>query len=379
MAGKAVCKGGVVAMKLAAVMSSCVLLLLLAECGVDGKASGEAHPHQGKVKPYKPGMPDIVLTKKQLTDLDGGDLVQDMLKGETDEDGGKGGRALAVQDVNAPAEYVWDRILDFGNYNKMVPKVTECKNYETETLRNGTEIIKTNLKLNVFGVKLNSFFYHSYFPSSSSMTWTLDYTKKSTLDDSVGFWHVAKHPSAEKQDDWSRVYYSVQLRIPSWIPGLVISYLNKKAIREATTWVKRESEQKYKADFAAGRTLGGKKKVAGMPGLPGGWGAAFSGLGGSKAGGGAAGKGGSVGGWLPSWMKAPEPEPEPEPEIVEPEPDRGQQALRWIRRSAFGVGGLCAGLALDGAIAGDSMGWCGCGGGSGNDAVGEEEAEASVA
>lgn len=43
-----------------------------------------------------------------------------MLKGETDEDGGKGGRALAVQDVNAPAEYVWDRILDFGSYNKMV-------------------------------------------------------------------------------------------------------------------------------------------------------------------------------------------------------------------------------------------------------------------
>ncbi|CAN0172482.1 unnamed protein product, partial [Ectocarpus fasciculatus] len=177
-------------------------------------------------------MPDIVLTKKQRTDLDGGDLVQDMLKGETDEDGGKGGRALAVQDVNAPAEYVWDRILDFGNYNKMVPKVTECKNYETETLRNGTEIIKTNLKLNVFGVKLNSFFYHTYFPSKSSLTWTLDYSKKSTLDDSVGFWHVATHPSQDKQADWSRVYYSVQLRIPSWIPGIVIGYLNKKAIRE---------------------------------------------------------------------------------------------------------------------------------------------------
>lgn len=47
--------------------------------------------------------------------------VQDLLKEEgADEDGGKGGRALAVQDVNAPAEYVWDRILDFGNYNKMV-------------------------------------------------------------------------------------------------------------------------------------------------------------------------------------------------------------------------------------------------------------------
>lgn len=51
-------------------------------------------------------------------------------------------------------------------------------------------------------------------------------------DDSVGFWHVATHPSQDKQTDWSRVYYSVQLRIPSWIPGIVIGYLNKKAIRE---------------------------------------------------------------------------------------------------------------------------------------------------
>lgn len=28
------------------------------------------------MQPYKPGMPDIALTKKQLTDLDGGDLVK---------------------------------------------------------------------------------------------------------------------------------------------------------------------------------------------------------------------------------------------------------------------------------------------------------------
>lgn len=46
--------------------------------------------------------------------------VQDLLKGDSDADGGKGGRALAVQDVNAPAEYVWDRILDFPSYKKMV-------------------------------------------------------------------------------------------------------------------------------------------------------------------------------------------------------------------------------------------------------------------
>lgn len=42
-------------------------------------------------------------------------------------------------------------------------------------------MIKTNLKLNVFGVKINSFFHHTYFPTASSLTWTLDYTKRSTL------------------------------------------------------------------------------------------------------------------------------------------------------------------------------------------------------
>jgi hypothetical protein len=50
--------------------------------------------------------------------------------------GGGGGRALAVQDVHAPPEYVWDRILDFPNYKNMVPKVSDCYNYYTETMRN---------------------------------------------------------------------------------------------------------------------------------------------------------------------------------------------------------------------------------------------------
>lgn len=45
----------------------------------------------------------------------------------------------------------------------------------------GTEIIKTDLRLNVFGVKINSFIYHTYYPSMSSLTWTLDYSRKSTL------------------------------------------------------------------------------------------------------------------------------------------------------------------------------------------------------
>lgn len=50
MAGATARRGGGVALKLAAMMIACVLLFLVAGCGVDGAASAEAHPHQGKVK-----------------------------------------------------------------------------------------------------------------------------------------------------------------------------------------------------------------------------------------------------------------------------------------------------------------------------------------
>lgn len=48
-------------------------------------------------------------------------------------------------------------------------------------MNQGTEVIKTDLRINVLGVKLNSFIYHTYFPALSSLTWTLDYSKKSSL------------------------------------------------------------------------------------------------------------------------------------------------------------------------------------------------------
>lgn len=73
---------------------------------------------------------------------------------------------------------------------------------------------------------------------------------------------------------------------------------------QATTWVKRESEQQYKVDLAKGRTLGGAKKG------PAGWGSGFGALASSASG----KKAPSA--WMPKWMQ-PEPEPEPEPEIVE--------------------------------------------------------------
>ena len=60
------------------------------------------------------------------------------------------------------------------------------------------------------------------------------------------------HPNEHKKD-WSRVYYSCSVGVPSWVPGLVMTYLNKKAIREATTWVKAASEKQFASDQETGK------------------------------------------------------------------------------------------------------------------------------
>eukprot|EP00638_Chattonella_subsalsa_P023141 CAMPEP_0117857984 /NCGR_PEP_ID=MMETSP0950-20121206/2223_1 /TAXON_ID=44440 /ORGANISM="Chattonella subsalsa, Strain CCMP2191" /LENGTH=138 /DNA_ID=CAMNT_0005707491 /DNA_START=303 /DNA_END=719 /DNA_ORIENTATION=- len=126
----------------------------------------------------------------------------------------------------------------------MVPKVTQCENYEVTSEEDGSEIIFTRMRLGVFGVKIEYYIKHCYSPSLSTCTWTLDYSRCSDLDESVGYWYVEPHPDPNKPD-WSRVYYSVALVPPSWIPGIVKSFLTKQALTQATAWVKSNSEKKY--------------------------------------------------------------------------------------------------------------------------------------
>ncbi|KAG5188008.1 hypothetical protein JKP88DRAFT_347956 [Tribonema minus] len=231
----------------------CLLLLALGLAAVAARKELTPHPHQGLSDPYPPGKPETELASKDIQLLRDGKLVQQSFK-----KGGGAGRALAVQDLHAPPDYVWDRILDFGNYPKMVPKVVKCNNYEVETFRNGTEAIKTRMVMNVFGAKFDNHIYHTYFKSLSSLTWTLDYARRSTLDDSVGYWYVEPCPDKSKQDvqEWSRVYYSCMLRVPKWVPGIVVNFLEKKAVSEANMWLKREAEAKFAKDKVSGQQLG---------------------------------------------------------------------------------------------------------------------------
>jgi hypothetical protein len=183
---------------------------------------------------------------------------------------GDSGRGLVVQDVDAPTDVVWDRILDYDNYANMVPKTVESKNYRViehkPTKANNflEKEIYTRMKVGFPMLKLEFFVRHFlHIQHHRSLTWTLDYTKESDFDDSCGYWYCIPHP--DDPESRTRLFYSVQVSMFDWVPAFVVDFMSKKALTDATAWVKKYSEMEWaKAvkDGAARQktTSGGQQK-----------------------------------------------------------------------------------------------------------------------
>ena len=69
------------------------------------------------------------------------------------------------------------------------------------------------------------------------MTWTLDYQKTSDFDDVSGHWHLDEAPGGK-----TRVYYACDIKLKGAVPGPILNYISKAALKQATSWVKKESE-----------------------------------------------------------------------------------------------------------------------------------------
>lgn len=203
-------------------------------CYLPLAVTAEPHPHQGVVKPFASGDPNVKLNSAALTVLRSGKPYKTQIQD------GTAGRGLVVQDVQAPVETVWGRILDFDKYNKMVPKTIESKIYKTENMRGGKRRIWVRMLIGFPVLKLQFFINHLYDPANNSLTWTLDYAVKSDLDDSAGYWYVIPHPDNPGQ--WTRVYYSVEVSMFPWVPHFVVDFMSKQALTDATAWVKKYSE-----------------------------------------------------------------------------------------------------------------------------------------
>lgn len=73
------------------------------------------------------------------------------------------------------------------------------------------------------------------------------------MDDVSGHWHVTEHPS--KGPTHSRVYYACDIIMKGHVPKPIFNYISQAALKQATSWVKRESEAH--PERTVGSELGG--------------------------------------------------------------------------------------------------------------------------
>lgn len=184
------------------------------------------HEHQGVVAAYKGAPPKITLSADDEAKLAAGQMVQK--QGQV----GNGGHAVAFMNVNATPEKIWSKITSFSSYPSWVDNVTKCSAYKKEGSLQYVEF-----GLSVMGISVAYYIKHDYQPTQGYLTWTLDYSRLSDLDDSVGYWRVTPVSATV-----SRLEYSVDVRFKGWVPGFVQDMIGSKGLTTATSWVKKQSE-----------------------------------------------------------------------------------------------------------------------------------------
>lgn len=122
--------------------------LLLLSVGAKKTDRNVPHGHLGVLPQYEPGPFDLSLEAKDEKQLSDGKSVMKQIMPKSGEGGGSG-KAICVQDIEAPKEAVWNQILRLDDYSKKVPKVVKSKNYLVKKQRDGTFKVKTHQKLGV--------------------------------------------------------------------------------------------------------------------------------------------------------------------------------------------------------------------------------------
>ena len=221
------------ALPLAATLLAALLATLSASAPALAADVGKAHGHKGVLKPYARPPPPLVLTEKEKARIESGKSVMRQMEGEA------GGRGMAIFRVDATPDVVWAIINDFGSYPKWIDEVKKCEIYKKDGGK-----IDVAFKISSFPVSIEYFIAHDYDMANRWGTWTLDYNRESDLDDSVGFWRVTP---VEGDATRSMVEYSVDVKIKGWVPDFIREMLVDKGLKQATHWVKVQSEKKQLA------------------------------------------------------------------------------------------------------------------------------------
>jgi len=205
-------------------------MLLFLTTALAGDAD-KPHPHQGIVPAFKGAPPAAKLTEADLKTLASNQPVKKQVKLES------GGRGVAVMDIHAPTDVVWKKIKDFDSYPSWVEGLNTCEVYK----ESGDQLF-VYFKASVLGIPAEWWIEHDFHEDDGYVTWTLDYSKNSDLDDSVGYWRVTE---VSADPPLTRVEYSVQIQLSGWIPGALEDMLANKGLTVATSWVKAQAEAEH--------------------------------------------------------------------------------------------------------------------------------------
>lgn len=147
-----------------------------------------------------------------------------------------------VQDIDASTENVWSKILDYNSYKDMVPDTIESEIYNEEPLANGQKNLFVRLAAGNKFFKLNFFVKAVHSPLTNTLTWSLDRSRESDIEESVGCWHVLPHP--EDPERKSRVLYVQQISLFPWVPTFLQKAINKSAAAGSARWLKKHCESR---------------------------------------------------------------------------------------------------------------------------------------
>jgi hypothetical protein len=192
-----------------ALIASVVVVTALAPHTAHAGDPTQPHPHKGVLVRYVEP-PPRVLSVDELTRLQKGEDL-----------------------VHATADVVWSVISNFTSLPKHVEEVKAAT-----VLGHAGDHTLVKMTVGSMGIMLDEYVDHDYHPATHWGTWTLDYSKRSDFDDSVGFWRVTNGPTPET----AIVEYSAEVRAMSWAPGFVQDMINDKAMRTTPAWVKKWSE-----------------------------------------------------------------------------------------------------------------------------------------
>ena len=189
------------------------------------------HEHQGILTPYS-GEPQFPpLSAKDMKRLRQGKvLTKKQLLGDSK-------RALVVFRVGADSATTWSVIRDFAFYPEWIKDIKSTQVYRRE---DAVIYVRFDAQ-NKYSGPSTWFARHDYPQANERQwgTWTLDYDRRSDLDDSVGYWRVIP---VEDDPEQSIVMYSATLKLKSKVPGFIVGIIVKTRLKQATVWVKEQSE-----------------------------------------------------------------------------------------------------------------------------------------